>query len=99
MPRHPPCALHSLSHTPPTPPAPHPHHPPTRVAHAEDKPKPAVHTTHHKKHQHPRHNHNGHAKQQADPGKPRAHKMLASTIQISNNNPTPARRPTTRHRP
>src|SRR6266550_5773828 len=94
------CPSQLVTHTT-NPTGPPTRRPPTSGPHTqESKPEPAVHTTHHKKHQHTRHNHNGCInKQQADPGKPRAHKMLASTIQISNNNPTPRRRPTTRHRP
>jgi hypothetical protein len=48
MPRHPPCALHSLSHTPPTPP---PHHPTTTrqvgtrlVMHTYNTPQKNTHT-------------------------------------------------------
>ena len=62
MPRHPPCALHSLSHTPPTQPThpatkndptPTPHNrKPQRSrkkSHNEDEPDMAVHTTHYKR--------------------------------------------------
>jgi hypothetical protein len=64
MPRHPPCALHSLSHTPPTQPTtqqpetqqgPHPHPPKggtskalNRFPATDDGPDVAVHTTHYK---------------------------------------------------
>ena len=78
MPRHPPCALHSLSHTPPTQPTPtnNKKTPPDPPKRATAKPRKSLtkmnqtwqctqHTT----------------------------KMLASTIQISNNNPTPEPHP------
>jgi hypothetical protein len=40
MPRHPPCALHSLSHTPPT--QPHPNNQPTRPTNGQPKVNPSI---------------------------------------------------------
>ena len=63
MPRHPPCALHSLSHTPPTQP---PHQTPQHTGNPAPGTRQAMHTLH-KKHDtpqrttHTRHNHSGHA--------------------------------------
>ena len=86
MPRHPPCALHSLSHTPPTQPTPtnRPHH-----RHRQKKTPPKGGAT-------PCQTHATTSQRQMNQTwqcTQHTTKMLASTIQISNNNPTPTPSP------
>ena len=123
MPRHPPCALHSLSqqrhnHTPRKHEA-HDHHAPHKPRKTTTGPptitgKPANSATRHpprneeqqatpKIRTHSNCSHNTHTTRHDPPpkkGEPhpsmRVLKMLASTMQISNNNPTNPRNPTNR---
>jgi hypothetical protein len=93
MPRHPPCALHSLSHTPPTQPTHTTHHPaPRQNPHTPPTTRPPKGPDHQ---QHAGATKERHSQQRAhqagDAHSTQLQKnlMLASTIQISNNNPTP----------
>jgi hypothetical protein len=63
MPRHPPCALHSLSHTPPTQPTHHHPHQKTQKPHTPPTPTTPTNRGRHKGRRRTRHQHNPTQKQ------------------------------------